>query len=371
MSDDRMKAILRQSSAFIPDYRHFESAMRNERPVRLPLYEHFVNTPVMEKVLGAAFSAFDDDTPFGVREFFRHYCRFYRELTYDVVSYEMCIGGFLPGGNAICGGMGPIQNRADFENYPWDRVAGDYWKYSGPRFDALVESMPAGMKAVGGVGNGAFELAESLVGLEYLPFIEVDDPELYTCLFNKIGDLMFAIWREFLKRYRTTFVACRFGDDLGFKSSLLTNPTTVRDHIFPQYKRVIDAVHAAGNRFLWHSCGNILSIMDDAIRLGIDGKHSNEDTIAPFSEWIERYGNRIALVGGFDLNFLCSNSPAEITAGVVEFGGKYRSMANGYALGSGNSIPEYVPVENYLAMIEGCNRIRERETVGSSVWTAD
>jgi uroporphyrinogen decarboxylase len=106
--------------------------------------------------------------------------------------------------------------------------------------------------------------------------------------------------------------------------------------------------------------------MDDAIRLGIDGKHSNEDTIAPFSEWIERYGNRIALVGGFDLNFLCSNSPEEITAGVVELGTKYRSMANGYALGSGNSIPEYVPVENYLAMIEGCNRIRS-----TTVWTAD
>ena len=54
------------------------------------------------------------------------------------------------------------------------------------------------------------------------------------------------------------------------------------------------------------------------------------------------------------------NTPAEITAGVVELGGKYRAMANGYALGSGNSIPEYVPVENYLAMIEGCRHIRDK-----------
>ena len=348
---------------FAPDYRYFESVMRNRRPARLPLYEHFVNTPVMEKMLGVKFSAFDDGTPSGIREFFRHYCRFYHELTYDVVSYEVCIGGFFPGDSAICGGMGQIQNRKDFQQYPWDTVPERYWAFAQPRFNALAEGMPPGMKAAGGVGNGVFELAESLVGLQYLPFIEVDDPELYAKLFVKIGDIMFAIWREFLQRYSGTFVACRFGDDLGFKASLLTNPGTVRNHIFPQYKRVIDAVHGAGNRFLWHSCGNTLSIMDDAIALGIDAKHSNEDTIAPFAEWIERFGGRIALVGGFDLNFLCDKSPAEITAGVIELGTKYRSMAKGYALGSGNSIPDYVPVENYLAMIEGCRRIREQSSV--------
>jgi len=33
----------------------------------------------------------------------------------------------------------------------------------------------------------------------------------------------------------------------------------------------------------------------------------------------------------------------------------------GYALGSGNSIPKYVPLENYLAMVRAAGAIREGE----------
>jgi len=46
---------------------------------------------------------------------------------------------------------------------------------------------------------------------------------------------------------------------------------------------------------------------------------------------------------------------------VVEKGRRFRAAARGYALGSGNSIPEYVPVDGYLAMIEAARRIRAEE----------
>jgi len=199
------------------------------------------------------------------------------------------------------------------------------------------------------------------VGLEYLPFIQVDDPDLYADLFNAIGDVTQAIWSEFLPRFGDDFIACRFGDDLGFKTSLLTNPQTVRDHIIPQYAKVISAVHAAGSRFLYHSCGCIFEVMDDIIAVGIDAKHSNEDAIAPYDRWIDGYGSRIALLGGFDMDFLCQKPPAEVEKAVVELGTRYRAASGGYALGSGNSIPDYVPVENYLAMVRGVQRIRAAE----------
>jgi hypothetical protein len=125
---------------------------------------------------------------------------------------------------------------------------------------------------------------------------------------------MCAIWAEFMPRYGHHFVACRFGDDLGFKSSLLTNPGTVRTHIIPQYRRVVDIVHAGGNRLLWHSCGCIFEIMEDVLAVGIDAKHSNEDAIAPFDRWIADYGDRIGLLGGFDMDFLCANGPDVIQA---------------------------------------------------------
>lgn len=347
---------------FQPDYRHFEQVMHNRRPDRLPLYEHIVSPEVMERITGASFAgllAGDDEAD--RREFFRHFCGFFRDQTYDTVSFEVCIGQILPGETALSGGRGPIQDRADFDAYPWAELAELYWNVAGPRFDALAAELPAGMKAVGGVGNGVFELAESLVGLEYLPLMQVDDPPLYADLFNAIGDLVAGLWAEFCRRCADGFVAGRFGDDLGFRSSLLTNPATVRQHIIPQYRRVIDTVHAAGLTFLWHSCGCIFEIMDDVIALAIDAKHSNEDAIAPFDKWIELYGDRIGLLGGFDMDFLCSHDPDAVYERVVADGRRFRRTARGYALGSGNSIPAYVPADNYLAMLRAAQTLRAEE----------
>ena len=343
----------------LPDYRQFESVMRNQRPARLPLYEHIVGIETMERVLDLRFAHLLPEAP---AQYFRHYCDFFRQMTYDTVSFEACTTSILPDNGAIHGGRpGPIQSRADFARYPWDDLPRRFWQANAPQFEALVAALPPGMKIVGGVGNGVFEISEDLVGLEYLPLMQVDDPELYADVFIRIGDTMVAIWQELLRRHGNAFAACRFGDDLGFKSSLLTNPATVRQQILPQYRRVIDTIHAAGRPFLWHSCGCIFEIMDDVIALGIDAKHSNEDAIAPYSRWIADYGRRIALLGGFDMDFLCQKQPDEIQEAAVRLGTQYRSAARGYALGSGNSIPAYVPVDNYLAMVRGAQQIRARE----------
>ncbi len=351
--------------SFQPDYRHFADVMKNIRPARLPLYEHTINQPVYEEFLGVKFGDLFNGDNADKREYFRYFCKFFKDNTYDVVSYEVCISSLLPQNGAIMGGHpGPIQCREDFDAYPWDEVPDIYWKFAAPVFSALRDAMPDGMKAVGGVGNGVYEISEDLVGLEYLPLIQVDDPVLYADIFNKIGDLMSIIWEKFLREYSDIYVTCRFGDDLGFRSSLLTNPATVRENIIPQYARVINQVHAAGKPFLWHSCGCIFEIMEDVIALGIDGKHSNEDAISPFTDWLDKYNDRIAIVGGFDMDFMCRATADEVFEIVVEQGTKYRNMARGYALGTGNSIASYIPMENYLALVRGGQEIRRREGNG-------
>jgi uroporphyrinogen decarboxylase len=268
----------------------------------------------------------------------------------------------LPDNGAIMGGKpGPIQNRENFEKYPWKEIPTMFWQKAESQFDLLAQNLPPGMKAVGGVGNGALEICEDLVGFEYLSYMMFEDPELFADIFKSIGDLMIEIWSTFLKKYKDSFAIMRFGDDLGFKSSTLISPKTIKEHILPQYKRIFELVHKNERPFLWHSCGNIFNVMDDVIELGINAKHSNEDAIAPFDEWIKLYGDRIGLLGGIDVDLLCLEKPDDICKKVFERGKKYRNLANGYALGSGNSIPDYVPVEGYLAMIEAAQKIREAE----------
>ncbi len=70
------------------------------------------------------------------------------------------------------------------------------------------------------------------------------------------GDLMTGIWRRFLTQYADIFAICRFGDDLGFKTSTLVSPRVIRQPIIPQYQRIIELIHPADRPFLWHSCGS-------------------------------------------------------------------------------------------------------------------
>jgi len=347
---------------FQNDYHFMLDVLNNRRPARLPVYEHIISPLIMEKILGRQFASLIEGSRSDQEEYFRQYCRFFQKMTYDTVSFEVTITDLLPDHGAIMGGRpGPIQNRTDFERYPWDELADRYWEVAGPQFELLASNLPDGMQALGGVGNGVFEISEDLVGFQYLAYMQVDDPQLYTDLYRRIGDLMVQIWTVFLQRYADCFAICRFGDDLGFKTSTLVSPRTIRQHILPQYRRVIQLIKGAGKPFLWHSCGRVFPIMDDVIDLGIDAKHSNEDIIAPFDEWIVRFGERIGLLGGIDVDLLCQKTPAAIAEEVFEKGCRFRAAARGFALGSGNSIPEYVPVDGYLAMIEGAQHIRLSE----------
>jgi hypothetical protein len=67
------------------------------------------------------------------------------------------------------------------------------------------------------------------------------------------------------------------------------------------------------------------------------------------------------LLGGFDMDLLCRATPDEIYEIVLENGRRFRRTAQGYALGSGNSIPEYVPLENYFAMLRAAQNLRSED----------
>jgi uroporphyrinogen decarboxylase len=109
--------------------------------------------------------------------------------------------------------------------------------------------------------------------------------------------------------------------------------------------------HAADRLYLLHSCGKLDAIMEDLIEdVRIDAKHSFEDTIEDVCDAKKAYGDRIALLGGIDMDFMCRADEKAIRARVrrtLECCG-----ASGYCLGTGNSMANYVPIDNFLAMLD-------------------
>jgi len=339
---------------FSPNYRHVLDCAWNREPARLPMYEHVISTNKISELENVDLCALEKGNVADLHEFFRIYCNFFKKSGYDTVSYEKCISTAMPGSGTLGNpGKAPaIRDMEDFQKYPWEEIPHRFFEKYGRYFDILREEMPEGMKAVGGPGNGVFECVQDVTGYQNLCYISADDEELYQALFQKAGEINLKIWSRFLKEYGDIFCVLRFGDDLGYKSNTLLSTTDIRTLILPQYKAIIDLVHRYQKPFLLHSCGKIFSVMDDLIDYaGINAKHSNEDQIAPFPVWVEKYGDRIGNFGGLDMDMVCRSSKSELKEYTLDVINK-SIHHGGFAVGTGNCIASYVPAENYLNLLE-------------------
>jgi len=239
---------------------------------------------------------------------------------------------------------GVIHDRATFEQYLWPNPEATDWE----ALDRIKPHIPDGMKMLICTPGGVLENLVSLLGYEELCFMIEDDP----ALLHEIAD---AIGSRLLRYYELALQHDSIGmafvnDDWGFKSQPFLAPEHMRQYVTPWHKKFVQTIHAAGRPALLHSCGELKLLWEDIIDdLKFDAKHSYEDTILPVEEAYEKYGSRIAILGGIDVDFLCRATPDAIyrrSKAMIE----RTQSRGGYGLGSGNSIADYVPAENFDAM---------------------
>ncbi|MDD4689171.1 MAG: uroporphyrinogen decarboxylase family protein [Eubacteriales bacterium] len=345
-----------------PDYTRILDAALNRSVDTFPLYDHNFDNGLIGEILNIDIKSLGaSDNLADKREFFMNYAKFHKDMGYDVVIFEMCAGGAMPGSGSLGNHVpGVIKNYEDFEKYPWDEIPDRYFNMYDNNFKILAETMPDGMKAVGGVGNGIFECVQDVTGYMDLCYMKIDDPELYEAMFHKVGDMLYKIWSRFLEKYGDAFCICRFGDDLGFKSETLISHDDIKQLVLPQYKRIVDLVHSYNKPFLLHSCGQLFGVMDEIIDFtGIDAKHSNEDAIAPFSKWVQEYGDRIGNFGGIDTDVICSDDEKYVRDYTIDVLNSVNGK-KGIAIGTGNSVPDYVSVTGYLTMNKTIREYRNK-----------
>ena len=63
-------------------------------------------------------------------------------------------------------------------------------------------------------------------------------------------------------------------------------------------------------------------------------------------------GDRLCVIGNIDLSYTLTRGTPEEVAEEVKQRLKDVAPGGGYCLGSSNTIPDYVPPENYIAMVE-------------------
>lgn len=82
-------------------------------------------------------------------------------------------------------------------------------------------------------------------------------------------------------------------DDWGLQDRLMISPESWREIWKPRYARVYQAAHDAGLLTFLHSCGNITSILDDFIEIGLDVIQMDQQENMGLDLLGERFGGRI------------------------------------------------------------------------------
>ncbi len=349
-----------------PNFERLLKVLWREQPDQVPFYEHIVDPSIMATILGRpmpALMGLKSDAASrraAKKKYLEYLVAFFKGMGYDYIPLELGLRLFRfnvvtshdiePLGKTDRGWVdndrATIANMDEFRDYEWPAPenAVDY-----ELFELAREVLPSSMKIVGGVGGGVLEHVSWLLGYHQLSLSLRRDPVFVDKMFEKIGSLIAKV--DTILAEMNQIGALRMGDDMGFKKGTLISPPQLRKYVFPWQKQVVAIAHKQGKPFILHSCGNLQEVMEDLIMdVKINAIHSFQDIIYPVIVAKEQYGDRIAILGGIDVEMLCHATLPDLEVYTRKILQKCM-LGGGYALGSGNSITNYIKLDNYKAML--------------------
>lgn len=240
---------------------------------------------------------------------------------------------------------GVITDWRDFEKFQWPEPE----DFSTQTLEWYQKNLPDDMCIVARLGHFC-EALMWLMGYESLCFALHDQLDLVEAVFQKALELESRALELMLGFSRVEIVWA--SDDMGFKTGLFFSPEHMRKFVLAGHKKLAEMTHQAGKLYILHSCGNLKHIWVDLLEdVKIDAKHSFEDVILPVTDAKRAYGDRIALIGGIDVHLLCRADEDMVRRRVRETL-EICHPGGGYALGTGNSVANYIPLRNYLTMLD-------------------
>ncbi|MCP4782667.1 MAG: hypothetical protein GY903_27150 [Fuerstiella sp.] len=242
-------------------------------------------------------------------------------------------------------GEGIIQDAASFENYDWPDPDG--FDYSSVEY--MGKLLPAEARVIVSVG-AIFTASWMFMGLESFCIALADGNELAPRLIRKVGEIQMRVVENLLQL--DCVGAISMPDDLGYTTSYMINPRTLRELVFPWNKQIGDLVHARDLPYLCHSDGRVYEVIDDLIECGFDALHPCERASTDIDKVKSKYGGRLCLCGNIDLDSTLTLGTPEEVEEEVRMRIRTVGPGGGFCCGSSNSVPEYVPYDNYIAMIE-------------------
>ncbi len=361
-----------------PDFEHFlKVLLRETKDGPVPIVELLVDIEVMEEATGikspidtwADFANMAEEmTPDAMEagiELMDLTIAFHTNVGYDYVPMTPLVplkhtawnrkenplqGGKVRGWQEEHSGV--IPSREAYEAYAWPALE----EISILPIEYAAEKLATGAKQMI-FCNGVFEELRNLMGFETMAMKSIEEPDLLVDILENLSTLTERALEMATAHPGTGAVF--YGEDMGFNQGTMLHPDFFREHVLPRHKRFVEISHDNGKPFIFHSCGKIDALLEELIEdVGIDALHSFQDKITPIEEMHRRYGDRISLLGGVDVDLLARGSTDEVRARTRQIL-EACTPAGGIMIGSGNSVTNYCKIENYYAMIDETRKWNE------------
>jgi uroporphyrinogen decarboxylase len=195
---------------------------------------------------------------------------------------------------------------------------------------------------------GPFTVLHGIRLLQNLFFDLHDCPDVLAKVIARMSDIYAAVTERVVQ---LDIDAVYLMDDLCSNTGLIFSPRVARECVFSCYERPIQIAHAAGLPVLMHSDGAVMSILDDIVALGFDGVNPLQPHLNDLSQFVARYGARLALYGGLDsCSLIPDGTPEQIRRHVQEV---YQVAGrSGGLIFSTHDLPLGIPEANVWAMVD-------------------
>ena len=338
-----------------PDIKQFIRTLRLQNASFIPTAELGVHPKIKERFLGRPIISLVDEIEFSCK------------AGYDYVKLQP-IADFNPSKiginlkdieikddgseqfNWAAEGKGVITNEADYENYQFP-LKNDF-NYT--KLDEVKSLLPDGMGVIGQYGD-IFTMTWEMMGFETFSFALFENPDLVKGLNNKLGELVLSMFEVFAQHDNVDVLW--FSDDIAFTNGLMVSPEVLDQLFFPWLKKIGDLAAKYDKPLIYHTDGILYDVFDRIIECGVDAIHPIEPKAMKIADVKRRYGDKLCLIGHVDVDLLARGTPKQVRAQIEE-NIKVAGYNGGYIIGSGNSIPEYVNYENYIAMLEFTKELR-------------
>lgn len=148
-------------------------------------------------------------------------------------------------------------------------------------------------------------------------------------------------------------------DDIAGNQGPFMSPEFYRRVLFPALKEEIAAIREHARKsgrevfVFFHSDGNITSLLDDLVGLGIEGLHPLEPAAGVDLGWVKKhYGDRLCLMGNIDTREVLPYEKPEDVKKEVRRVILQAASGGGLIVASANMLTADVPVENVFAIYE-------------------